>query len=240
MVDAPAMQLIRETLYASLGEVFATHPYLRRLLLRDASRAYFASVGLAILDVSMTRTSFDPVLDQPPPAASGHDHVRTLSNSSEYSAMAESNLALSSMHEEPSVMGVLGAKLALRQCPPELRPFMRELCDIGRAVREMEDEDSQRAVEILQDGGVELPEPTLDRVRRMLERGVAAEGRRRRDSDDDDDMSSMDSDSTSHSIEGRAITLTNRISGLSLSMTKLRAFKERQSEVFKVLASVRT
>jgi len=106
----------------------------------------------------------------------------------------------------------------------------------------MEEEDSVRAVEVLQEGGVDLPEPTMERVRRMLERGVMAEGRRRRDSEDDEGdsefMSSTDSDS--RSIEGRAITLTNRINGLSLSMTKLRAFKERQSEIFKVLASVRS
>ncbi|KLO15282.1 hypothetical protein SCHPADRAFT_996001 [Schizopora paradoxa] len=246
VVDAPAMQLIRETLYASLGEVFATHPYLRRLLQRDPPRAYFASVGLAILDVSTSRTSIDPIAESgtlDPPTSASHHHVRTLSSSSEYSLHSERALAHASMLDggEPSVTGILGAKLTLRQTPPELRPFMRELCDIGRAVREMEEEDSARAVEIFQDGGTELPEPTMERVKRMLERGIAAEGVRVQDGDLEDDLVGMaGADSDRRSIEGRAITLANRINGLSLSMTKLRAFKERQSEVFKVLASVRS
>ena len=40
------------------------------------------------------------------------------------------------------------------------------------------------------------------------------------------------------SVEGRAIAFANRINSLALGMTKLRAFRERQEEVFRVLASV--
>jgi len=97
----------------------------------------------------------------------------------------------------------------------------------------------------------------MDRVRRMLERGVAAElsasssasARRRRDKrsrepspaeEDEEELSDLENSSSANrrSIEGRAIFLLNRINGLALGMTKLRAFRERQSEVFKVLAGV--
>lgn len=40
------------------------------------------------------------------------------------------------------------------------------------------------------------------------------------------------------SAEGRAVGFANRINALALGMTKLRAFKERQNDVFKVLAGV--
>ena len=40
------------------------------------------------------------------------------------------------------------------------------------------------------------------------------------------------------STEGRAVAFANRINALALGMTKLRAFRERQEMVFKVLAGV--
>ncbi|KAG5221651.1 chitin deacetylase [Salix suchowensis] len=47
--DTPAIELIRETLYAALGDVLESHSSVRTLLKRDPPRAYFASVGFAIL-----------------------------------------------------------------------------------------------------------------------------------------------------------------------------------------------
>ncbi|THG94673.1 hypothetical protein EW145_g8098, partial [Phellinidium pouzarii] len=43
--ESPAIQLIRETLYASLADVLVSHRYVQRLLQRDPPRAYFASVA---------------------------------------------------------------------------------------------------------------------------------------------------------------------------------------------------
>ena len=40
------------------------------------------------------------------------------------------------------------------------------------------------------------------------------------------------------STEGRAVAFANRMSALALAMTRLPQFKERQDEVFKVLAGV--
>ncbi|KAG9098579.1 hypothetical protein FS749_003473 [Ceratobasidium sp. UAMH 11750] len=50
----PSIVVIRETLYAGLGDALAEAPKLRELLDNDAPRAYFAAVGLAILNVSLT------------------------------------------------------------------------------------------------------------------------------------------------------------------------------------------
>ncbi|KAH6910270.1 hypothetical protein BKA70DRAFT_119753 [Coprinopsis sp. MPI-PUGE-AT-0042] len=50
--EAPAIEFIRETLYASLADQLERTPSLRLLLMTDPSRAYFGSVAFAILDVS--------------------------------------------------------------------------------------------------------------------------------------------------------------------------------------------
>ena len=57
--DSPAIEFIRETLYASLADVLERQPSLRRLLKQDPPRAYFASVSFAILDVSLTSVNPD-------------------------------------------------------------------------------------------------------------------------------------------------------------------------------------
>jgi len=64
----------------------------------------------------------------------------------------------------------------------------------------------------------------MDRVKAMLEEGVGhdiaqgSQGRR--------------------SVEGRAVAFTNRVNALALGMTRLKAFKERQKDVFKVLGGI--
>ena len=57
--DSPAIEFIRETLYASLADVFERQSSLRHLLKRDPPRAYFASVAFAILDVSINSMNPD-------------------------------------------------------------------------------------------------------------------------------------------------------------------------------------
>jgi hypothetical protein len=178
---SPAIELIRETLYASLADVLATHPTLRALLTTDPPRAYFAAVAVAILDVAATAVT-----------PSG------------------------------SVVGVLGKELVPAACPPELRPFMAELAAIGRLAREAEDEDNESAMRWAEGGMGELaPQPVMERVRRALEEGVvgAREGERR-------------------SVDGRAVGFANRVNALSLGLTRLKAFRERQQEVFDVLKGV--
>ncbi|KAJ6525667.1 hypothetical protein B0H19DRAFT_971012 [Mycena capillaripes] len=182
--NSPAIEFIRETLYASLADALDEQPSLRTLLKTDPGRAYFASVAFAILDVATT-----------------------------------------SMTPEGAVIGVLGQNLTLAQCPPELRPFMSELAAIGRVARELQEEDDITAMQCAQ-RGKEIPPTRMDRVRLMLEQGVGyAQGRR-------------DNEEGRRSVEGRAVSFTNRINALSLGMTRLKAFRERQADVFKVLSGI--
>ena len=181
--DSPAIEIIRETLYASIGDALSRLPSLRALLKADPPRAYFACVAFAVLDVSTT-----------------------------------------SLTSEGSVVGVLGQTLTLVDCPKELRPFMMELGAIGRQAKELQEEDDRVAMDHAQ-RGKELPSTRMDRVRIILEQGVGYRQRR-------------DSTEGRRSVEGRAVAFANRINGLSLSLTKLKAFRERQNDVFKVLAGI--
>ncbi|KAH7903680.1 hypothetical protein BJ138DRAFT_1131268 [Hygrophoropsis aurantiaca] len=181
--DAPAIDFIRETLYASLADVLERTPALRRLLHADPPRAYFAAVALAILDV-----------------------------------------ATGAVTPRGTIVGVVGAELTLEECPPALRPLMAELAAIGRAAGVMAGEDDEAAMACAE-RGEDMPEPRLERVRRMLEGGVGceagageAQGRR--------------------SVEGRAVAFVNRINALGLGIMRVKAFRERQAEVFAVLAGI--
>ena len=177
----PPIVIIRETLYAALGETLSTRPGLRAELMTNPPRAYFSAVSLAILIV-----------------ASSHVDVNS-----------------------GAVRSVVGDKwLVLDECPDELKGFMMELLEIARGIRIMEEEDSTTAVEKLT-RGEEVPHTTrMDRVKLILEKGVAYEER--------------------SSPQGRAVAFANRIGGLALGMTNLQTFKERQDDVFKILAAVRS
>ena len=138
-------------------------------------------------------------------------------------AFAILDVATTSITPEGSVIGVLGRELTLQECPRELRPFMVELGAIGRLVKEVEEEDTVEAMKLAQ-AGEDIPEPRMDRVKKMLEVGVGhdihSEGEGRR------------------SVEGRAVAFTNRVNALALGMTRLKAFRERQKDVFQVLAGI--
>ncbi|KAK7448527.1 hypothetical protein VKT23_013790 [Stygiomarasmius scandens] len=202
----PAIDIIRETLYATLADVLSTHPSLRALLKLDPSRAYFGSVSLAILDVA------------------------TNSVHSSSSSSGEPNKA------DVTVRGVLGKDLTLSECPDELRPFMVELGSISRAVIQMREEDDERAIKALQEGR-DPPVPRYDRVRIVLEEGVGGSLGRVDSTSSMNANTGTDRKGRSRSPSGRAVAFANRINALALGMTRLRAFRERQGEVFKVLAA---
>jgi len=182
--DSPAIEFIRETLYASLADMLEQQPSLHRLLKRDPSRAYFASVAFAILDIS-----------------------------------------INAITPEGAVIGVLGKPLTLAECPHELRPFMMELAAIGHQAKVIEEEDNQTAMALAQHGK-DIPLSRLDRVKMMLEEGVGYE------------QGLQEAQNGRRSVEGRAVAFANRVNSLSLGMTRLKAFQERQNDVFKVLAGV--
>ncbi|KAH9037336.1 hypothetical protein EDB84DRAFT_1587946 [Lactarius hengduanensis] len=163
---SPAIELIRETLYAALADVLASTPHLHAQLTRDPPRAYYGSVALAILAVSARSV-----------AADGDDGG--------------------------AVRLVRGTRLTVAECPEPLRPLMREFVAIGMEAALIEEEDTAAAIALAQDG-------------RAFERDSG--GRR--------------------SAEGRAVAFANRVNALALSMTRLPQFRERQAEVFRVLAAV--
>jgi hypothetical protein len=100
---------------------------------------------------------------------------------------------------------------------------MLELGAIGRLVKEVEEQDTEDAMRLAQ-AGKDIPPPRIERVKMMLEHGVgydvsqASEGRR--------------------STEGRAVSFMNRVNTLALGLTRLKAFRQRQKDVFKVLAGI--
>lgn len=211
--DAPAIELIRETLYAALADVLERTPSLRRVLKRDPARGYFSAVSLAVLDVATSSVARSPTTPSFP-----------------------------SEDPEPMIRGVLGKNLTLSQCPRELRPFMQELCDIGETAKKTEEEDSEASVAALQEGK-EMPRPRFDRVRDILKGGVgwAYDESRESDSEGSGGTRGANGSATRRrttSTENRAVAFANRINALSLGMTKLRAFKERQEAVFQVLIGV--
>ncbi|CCL98624.1 uncharacterized protein FIBRA_00626 [Fibroporia radiculosa] len=218
--DSPAIEFIRETLYAALAEVIERRSALRRYLHVDPPRAYFAAVAFAVLDV----------------ATSSMTHRQTHTK-------ALVDILPSEHGEEATIQGVLGKTLTLSQCPPELRPFMAELCSIGQAAREMEEEDSLATVHALEQGE-DPPAPRLDRVHEILQGGVGStfsdggSHRSRSSRNSTTGHRSPESRRRTTSTENRAVAFANRINALALSMTKLRAFRERQELVFKVLAGI--
>ncbi|KZV66185.1 hypothetical protein PENSPDRAFT_667891 [Peniophora sp. CONT] len=177
---APAIELIRETLYAALADVLETTPRMRQLLRTDPTRSYFGAVALAILSVAST-----------------------------------------AMTPDGGVRGVMGTNLHLSDCPSALRPLMLEFAGIGHAATEMEEQDTEEAMRLVA-VGEDIPPPRLERVKTMLEHGVAFE---RQGAGRD-------------SPEGRAVAFANRINALAIRMTELPQFRQRQNEVFDVLKGV--
>jgi len=143
-------------------------------------------------------------------------------------AFAILDVATTSMTPDGAIRAVMGQQLTVQMCPRELQPFILELGAIGSAVKECEAEDNADAIEIMSRGG-DPPEPRMERTRKMLVNGVGYNRRQQ----DDRNASRM-------SLEGRAVGLANRINALALGTTRLKAFRDRQNDVFSVLAGLGT
>jgi len=144
-------------------------------------------------------------------------------------AFAILDVATTAVTPDGAIRAVMGQQLRLETCPQELKPFMTELVAIGSTVRETEAEDNADAIKIISRGG-EPPEPRMERTKKVLENGIGS-SRRRRDGVDGGNLSRR-------SLQGRAVTISNRINALALGMTRLKAFRDRQSDVFSVLAGL--
>ena len=187
--NSPALERIRQILYAALGDVLAGNITLGRLLKWDPPRAYFASVSLAILEVGTRAVQPDGSID-----------------------------------------GGFGMQLTLAECPESLKPLMVELADIGKQAKKIRKEDTDAAIEAAQ-RGEEPTAPRLDQLRRMLQEGVGCD-RGSSAARNGDHLVRRDS------VEGRTVAFSNRINTLALNISKVKTFRERQSEVFEILSAV--
>jgi len=139
------------------------------------------------------------------------------------------DVAMTGITPDGAIRAVMGQKVTMEMCPRELQPFTRELMAIGATANETEAQDNADAIEVISRGG-EPPEPRMERTKKVLENGVGYDRQQR---DDGEDRSS-----SRRSIRGRAVTLANRINALALGMTRLQAFRDRQNDVFSVLAGL--
>ena len=186
--NSPALERIRQILYAALGDVLVGNETLGRLLKWDPPRAYFASVSLAILEVGTRAVQSDGSID-----------------------------------------GGAGLQLTLGECPEALKPLMMELGNVGKQAKKIRKEDTDAAIEAAQRGD-ESPVPRLEKLRRMLQEGVGYD--RGPNADDGELRVRRDS------VEGRTVAFSNRINALALNISKVKTFRERQSEVFEILSAV--
>jgi hypothetical protein len=187
---SPAIELIRETLYAALADVLASTPHLHAQLTRDPPRAYYGSVALAILAIGARSVSADDSDAEEACGSSADGGLRS-------------------------------------ECPAQLRPLMREFVAIGMEAERIEEEDTEAAIALAQQGRA-VPVPRLERARMLLERGAGYDVRE----------GGRETSGGRRSTEGRAVAFANRVNALALGMTRLPQFKERQAEVFRVLAAV--
>jgi hypothetical protein len=73
-------------------------------------------------------------------------------------AFAILDVSINSMNpEDGSVIGILGRRLTVSECPRELRPFMIELSVIGQQAKSMDEEDNQHATKLAQQGRSDIP-----------------------------------------------------------------------------------
>ncbi|KAI9441161.1 hypothetical protein BJY52DRAFT_1319932 [Lactarius psammicola] len=193
---SPTIELIRETLYAALGDVLASTPRLHAQLTRDPPRAYYGAAALAILDVAARSVAVDGSTSD----ADG---------------------------DGGAVWLVRGTRLTVLECPAPLRPLMREFVTIGVEAARLEEEDTVAAIAFAQEGRT-VPVPRLERARLLLECGAGYDVREGEDRDA----------GGRRSAEGRAVAFANRVNALALGMMRLPQFKEKQAEVFRVLAAV--
>lgn len=150
-----------------------------------------------------------------------------------FSAVSLAVLDVSSKAVTPEgdVKGVLGQFVTFDECPDLLKPAMRSLDAIARRVREIAEEDDQHAMELIAEGKDDELARSVTRIERlkiMLERGAGAE-----------EAVSPDGENRGRvSPNGTTIQLANRINALAIGLTGLAAFRERQNEVFSILAGV--
>jgi len=118
-----------------------------------------------------------------------------------------------------------GHRLTLNACPEPLRPFMAELIAIGRDAQAIRVADNEVTIKAIERGDADIPEPRFDRVKTVIINGVRVSGA----------SAETRSRSRKGSVEGRTVAFANRVNALGLSISKIKAFRDREKLVFEVL-----
>ncbi|CAE6501503.1 unnamed protein product [Rhizoctonia solani] len=215
----PAITIIRETLYAGLADALTEAPGLLDLLDKDPLRAYFAAVGLAILNVSLTsitpRGSIRAVLGQELTLDACPAPLRPLM--AEFAAIGESAKEIA---EEDDRRAMYLAERGMDIPEPRIDRLKRTL-QTGVATQRQEERAARR------------------NTRRLVrERGRGRSTQPREEANEDEDTSGS-SDEGRQSPSSSTVRFANRVNELALRMTSLPTFKQRQQEVFSILKSVR-
>ncbi|CAE6476905.1 unnamed protein product [Rhizoctonia solani] len=216
----PAITIIRETLYAGLADALVEAPGLLDLLDQDPPRVYFAAVGLAILNVSLTsitpRGSIRAVLGQELTLEACPTPLRPLM--AEFAAIGGSAKEIA---EEDDRRAMHLAERGMDIPEPRIDRLKRTL-QTGVATQRQEERAARKSTR---------------RMVRERERGRSTQPR--------DEEANGGEDTSGSSDEGRqspsssTVRFANRVNELALRMTSLPTFKQRQQEVFAILKSVR-
>lgn len=143
-------------------------------------------------------------------------------------SLAILEVATRAVQPDGSVEGA-GLQITIGECPEALQPLMVELGDIGKQAKKFGKKDTEATIDAIQRGD-DPPIPRLERLRRMLQEGVGYD--RRPGTDNGEQLCRRES------VEGKTVSFSNRINTLALNISKIKTFRERQSEVFEILSAV--
>ncbi|GAA6062057.1 hypothetical protein JCM10212_005042 [Sporobolomyces blumeae] len=113
--------------------------------------------------------------------------------------------------------------IGIAETPPYLRPFLGKLVELSQAVQALAAQDDERAIEQATSGTIPTSAPRIEQLRARLAGGVGSQ----RGLEPDD-----------REGEQQLSSLANAINEMALGMSSLPAFRERQTEAFKVLVSI--
>lgn len=140
-IDAPeeettTLMLIRETLFAALGDSLATNQDLLSLLERSgdkawSSRCFFASLSLAILDVCLFRVVLPTLPDM--------IHISA--------GIRKSTFPWNEAYVKTVHYSTGQDKVSLENCPMELTKLLSSVFRIGMFVQSLSESDDKRAIE---------------------------------------------------------------------------------------------
>jgi hypothetical protein len=224
--------LIRETLFAALGDCLATNQDLLRLIGRGqdnkawSSRCFFASLCLSILDVCLFRI-------QLPASANDNDHLNFAIIKKTFPWQ---DAFVRTVHDSRG-----SNKISLANCPGELSKLLMVLFQIGMFVQSLSEADDMKAMKDAAEDRVTNEEDLyIRRLKRKLLGDVAAQLSRTEQSGEDHvkDAAVMINRLAlcESSLRDRKAWYTHQ-SALT-AMFEIPSFRQRQTEAFSILGAV--